>query len=231
MLFANKFWLMHSVVFVIFAAPLGHCEFQHEKTRRLLILIQSMSQIADCVRSFLRLPWPQLLVVMMGCMMGKLKREKKLKDTILRKLTVVITCRTHTWPRLGRYIYSWDHFETGYTKWWDIWWVHGAHVLGRPLWWWVLWTLLPQVMKDIWLSCVVDNKTYEELEGKNSREHPEPDESTPLIHYPVQSNLMLRFFLFCFVYLCLFIIFRSESWCCCFDSLLFDSYCCHTIDS
>ena len=27
----------------------------------------------------------------MGCMMGKLKREKKLKDTILRKLTVVIT--------------------------------------------------------------------------------------------------------------------------------------------
>ena len=29
---------------------------------------------------------------------------------------------------------------------------------------------------------------------------------------------MLRFFLFCFVYLCLFIIFRSESWHCHFDS-------------
>ena len=34
---------------------------------------------------------------------------------------------------------------------------------------------------------------------------------------------VLRFFLFCLVYLCLFIIFRSESWCCHFDSLLFDS--------
>ena len=44
-------------------------------------------------------------------------------------------------------------------------------------------------------------------------------------------NPLLQFFLFCFVYLCLFIIFRSESWCCCFDSLLFDSYRCHTIDS
>ena len=43
--------------------------------------------------------------------------------------------------------------------------------------------------------------------------------------------LVLQFFLFCFVYLCLFIIFRSESWHCCFDSLLFDSYRCHTIDS
>ena len=42
---------------------------------------------------------------------------------------------------------------------------------------------------------------------------------------------LLRFFLFCFVYLCLFIIFRSESWRCRFDSLLFDSYRCHTIDS
>ena len=43
-------------------------------------------------------------------------------------------------------------------------------------------------MKDIRSSCVVDNETYEELEGKNSREHPEPDESMPLIHYSVQSN-------------------------------------------
>ena len=43
--------------------------------------------------------------------------------------------------------------------------------------------------------------------------------------------LVLQFFLFCFVYLCLFIIFRSESWCCHFDSLLFDSYRCNTIDS
>ena len=42
---------------------------------------------------------------------------------------------------------------------------------------------------------------------------------------------VLQFFLFCFVYLCLFIIFRSESWRCRFDSLLFDSYHCHTIDS
>ena len=42
--------------------------------------------------------------------------------------------------------------------------------------------------------------------------------------------LVLQFFLFCFVYLCLFIISRSESWCCHFDSLLFDSYRCHTID-
>ena len=42
---------------------------------------------------------------------------------------------------------------------------------------------------------------------------------------------VLRFFLICFVYLCLFIIFRSESWRCRFDSLLFDSYRCHTIDS
>ena len=46
-----------------------------------------------------------------------------------------------------------------------------------------------------------------------------------------KRGVVLRFFLFCFVYLCLFIIFRSESWCCRFDSLLFDSYCCHTIDS
>ena len=38
-------------------------------------------------------------------------------------------------------------------------------------------------------------------------------------------------FSYCFVYLCLFIIFRSESWRCRFDSLLFDSYHCHTIDS
>ena len=50
---------------------------------------------------------------------------------------------------------------------------------------------------------------------------------------PVQTSSwhLLRFFLFCFVYLCLFIIFRSESWRCHFDSLLFDSYCCHIIDS
>ena len=47
----------------------------------------------------------------------------------------------------------------------------------------------------------------------------------------VHSQGLLQFFLFCFVYLCLFIIFRSESWRCRFDSLLFDSYCCHTIDS
>ena len=50
------------------------------------------------------------------------------------------------------------------------------------------------------------------------------------IHVPF-PHMLLRFFLFCFVYLCLFIIFRSESWCCCFDSLLLDSYHCHTIDS
>ena len=37
-------------------------------------------------------------------------------------------------------------------------------------------------------------------------------------------QLVLQFFLFCFVYLSLFIIFRSESWHCRFDSLLFDSY-------
>ena len=47
----------------------------------------------------------------------------------------------------------------------------------------------------------------------------------------VLQFLGLQFFLFCFVYLCLFIIPRSESWRCCFDSLLFDSYRCHTIDS
>ena len=47
----------------------------------------------------------------------------------------------------------------------------------------------------------------------------------------VSEAMVLWFFLFCFVYLCLFIIFRSESWCCRFDSLLFDSYRCHTIDS
>ena len=41
-------------------------------------------------------------------------------------------------------------------------------------------------------------------------------------------RLVLQFFLFCFVYLWLFIIFRSESWRCHFDSLLFDSYRCHT---
>ena len=35
---------------------------------------------------------------------------------------------------------------------------------------------------------------------------------------------LLQFFLFCFVYLCLLIVFRSESWRCRFDSLLFDSY-------
>ena len=39
---------------------------------------------------------------------------------------------------------------------------------------------------------VVDNETYEELEGEiaNDRdgEHPEPDESTPLIQYPAQSS-------------------------------------------
>ena len=47
----------------------------------------------------------------------------------------------------------------------------------------------------------------------------------------IKSALLLQFFLFCFVYLCHFIIFRSESWRCHFDSLLFDSYHCHTIDS
>ena len=46
-----------------------------------------------------------------------------------------------------------------------------------------------------------------------------------------KRGVVLRFFLFCFVYLSLFITFRSESWCCRFDSLLFDSYHCHTIDS
>ena len=35
-----------------------------------------------------------------------------------------------------------------------------------------------------------------------------------------KRGVVLRFFLFCFVYLCLFIIFRSESWHCRFDSLL-----------
>ena len=39
---------------------------------------------------------------------------------------------------------------------------------------------------------VVDNETYEELEGENANErdgeHPEPDESTPLIQYPAQSS-------------------------------------------
>ena len=39
---------------------------------------------------------------------------------------------------------------------------------------------------------VVDNETYEELEGENGNErdeeHPEPDESTPLIQYPAQSS-------------------------------------------
>ena len=40
-----------------------------------------------------------------------------------------------------------------------------------------------------------------------------------------KRGVVLQFFLFCLVYLCLFIIFRSESWCCCFDSLLFDH--CH----
>ena len=46
-----------------------------------------------------------------------------------------------------------------------------------------------------------------------------------------KRGVVLQFFLFCFVYLCLFIIFRSESWRCRFDSLLFDSYRCHTIGS
>ena len=46
-----------------------------------------------------------------------------------------------------------------------------------------------------------------------------------------QCLVVSQLFLFCFVYLCLFIIFRSESWRCHFDSLLFDSYRCHTIDS
>jgi hypothetical protein len=40
---------------------------------------------------------------------------------------------------------------------------------------------------------VVDNESYEELEGENANErageHPEPDESTPLIQYPAQSSL------------------------------------------
>ena len=46
-----------------------------------------------------------------------------------------------------------------------------------------------------------------------------------------KRGVVIQIFLFCFVYLCLFIIFRSESWRCRFDSLLFDSYHCHTIDS
>ena len=46
-----------------------------------------------------------------------------------------------------------------------------------------------------------------------------------------KRGVVLRFFLFCFVYLCRFIISRSESWHCRFDSLLLDSYRCHTIDS
>ena len=54
----------------------------------------------------------------------------------------------------------------------------------------------------------------------------------PHLWHPLWSQRkVLWFFLFCFVYLCLFIIFRSESWRCRFDSLLFDSYHCHTIDS
>ena len=47
----------------------------------------------------------------------------------------------------------------------------------------------------------------------------------------INLSTVLQFFLFCFVYLWLFIIFRSESWRCHFNSLLFDSYHCHTIDS
>ena len=43
----------------------------------------------------------------------------------------------------------------------------------------------------------VDNETYEELEGENATErdgeHPEPDESTPLIQYPAQSSSNRRF--------------------------------------
>ena len=59
-----------------------------------------------------------------------------------------------------------------------------------------------------------------------------PHRSTPSLEsLDSRRGVVLRFFLFCFVYLCLFIIFRSESWHCCFDSLLFDSYRCHTIDS
>ena len=46
-----------------------------------------------------------------------------------------------------------------------------------------------------------------------------------------KRGVVLGFFLFCLVYLCLFIIFRSESWRCRFDSLPLDSYHCHTIDS
>lgn len=39
---------------------------------------------------------------------------------------------------------------------------------------------------------VVDNESYDELEGEIANERdeelPEPDESTPLIHYPAQSS-------------------------------------------
>ena len=52
-----------------------------------------------------------------------------------------------------------------------------------------------------------------------------------ILFYKEKTIYLLRFFLFCFVYLCLFTIFRSESWRCHFHSLLFDSYRCHTIDS
>ena len=75
---------------------------------------------------------------------------------------------------------------------------------------------------------------------------PENCHHHPQAHLPVHWELflvcfqhlylVLQFFLFCLVYLCLFTIFRSESWHChfdslLFDSLLFDSYLCHTIDS
>ena len=54
--------------------------------------------------------------------------------------------------------------------------------------------------------------------------------SLNLINKFKELGILLQFFLFCLVYLYLFIIF-SKSWRCRFDSLLFDSYHCHTIDS
>ena len=76
-----------------------------------------------------------------------------------------------------------------------------------------------------------NKKTYQRLKTHMHLEpSPCPHASCHPLPYPY-AHPLLRFFSFCFVYLCLFIIFRSESWCCRFDSLLFDSYCCHTIDS
>ena len=78
-------------------------------------------------------------------------------------------------------------------------------------------TAIPD-MEDIYMTDIVDDVN-------------EMDKDVDIAIEDKHIDGVLRFFLFCFVYLCLFIIFRSESWRCHFDSLLFDSYRCHTIDS